>query len=102
MVVVWSAQGQRSLDEIWDYYSQRSVVAATKIINKIKATEKILSTMPMAASIELLLEDNPRGYRKLIVGNYKVIYYVGEEAVYVALVFDTRRNPDTLRRLILN
>jgi plasmid stabilization system protein ParE len=99
MVVIWLAQAQKDLDEIWDYYSVRSLPSAIKIIRSIKLTESILSTAPRVGSVELLLDDRPESFRKLIRGNYKIIYHIEGETVYISTIFDCRRNPVTLRKI---
>jgi plasmid stabilization system protein ParE len=101
MVIEWSAQAQKDLDEIWDYYSPKNLSAAIKIIRNIKSAESILYNVPLAAPVELLLEDRPEGFRKLIKGNYKIIYHIEAEAVYVSTVFDCRCDPAKLRKRVM-
>ena len=42
----------------------------------------------------MLLEDMPIVYRSLVVHkHYKLIYHIEAETIYVAALFDTRRDP---------
>ncbi|MHA7130458.1 type II toxin-antitoxin system RelE/ParE family toxin [Algoriphagus namhaensis] len=53
-------------------------------------------TNPGMGSIEVFEELSLFEYRYLIEGNHKLIYRINEDekTIFVARVFDTRRNPD--------
>ena len=59
---------------------------------------EILKTQPYVAAIEQILVHLPEGYRSLVVGNYKVVYFIINDMVLVVQVFDCRRNPVRLVR----
>ncbi len=43
---------------------------------------------------ETLLEKEPEGYRNLVVHqNYKLVYYVEGNTIYIVDLWDTRREP---------
>ena len=48
------------------------------------------------AAVELLLENEPIIYRSLVViGTYKVIYYIGSNTVYIYDIWDCHQAPET-------
>lgn len=45
------------------------------------------------ASVEELLKHRKECFRSLVEGNYKIIYYVVNDTIYVATLWDCRQNP---------
>lgn len=43
--------------------------------------------------IEELLEEYAEGYRRVVEGNYKIIYWIARESIIVESIFDCRQNP---------
>jgi plasmid stabilization system protein ParE len=58
---------ESDLDEIFDYYADKSVNAATKICNSILEEITILSDFPLIAPIEPLLSKQVKAFRSLVV-----------------------------------
>ena len=47
--------------------------------------------------VEPLLEGRNKVYRSLVIHKlYKLVYYVDEETIYIADLWDVRRDPDRL------
>jgi hypothetical protein len=42
---------------------------------------------------EELLLDHPKGFRYLVEGNYKILYWISENEINIASIFDCRQNP---------
>jgi hypothetical protein len=52
-------------------------------------------------TVEPLLWEFAEEYRYLVVGNYKLVYYIDcETAIYIVAVFDCRQNPEKLKKSI--
>jgi plasmid stabilization system protein ParE len=103
MNVKWTKPAQTQLREIFDYYnSNADEIVAQKIVAKITSRIGILSHNPLGAQRELSLEDRPEGFRRLVAGNHKIVYWIVDNEVWIAAVFDTRRNPTQLRKMVLN
>lgn len=103
MVVVWSPQAKEDLANIWDYYSPLSLRAAIKYLQGIRSAVQLISQNPYSGSIELQLDDRPEGFRSFLVRRqYKIIYCIDGDVVDLVLIWDCRRNPQTLRRMIKN
>ncbi len=100
MKVVWTDLARSQLKEIYQYYKE---VASVKVASSIR--QKIFAkTSKLSKNAELGQEEfNPvvaeMNYRYLVSGNYKVIYRVAkkEKIILIASVFDTRRDPGTLK-----
>jgi plasmid stabilization system protein ParE len=97
MVIKWSPIAKKCLKDIYSYYKERSLQAAENIRADINTATKRLADFPLMAPIEPLLAHRRRGYRALLVRKrYKVIYYIANETIHIAFVWDCRRNPAVL------
>ncbi len=86
------------MEEIYDFYVQKSVQAATNIYNGIIDEADLLVTNPNMAAIEPLLVKYPEAYRSLVVskGRFKVVYFLENDNICVTRVWDCRKNPAML------
>jgi plasmid stabilization system protein ParE len=101
MRVKWTKPAKARLRDIFNYYNlNASPTVAQKIVNKIVTTTRILSHNPSGGQLEYLLEERPERFRRLIAGNYKIIYWITDNEVWIATLFDTRQNPVKLREEI--
>lgn len=49
---------------------------------------------------EPILTDNPKEYRSLVEGYYKIIYCIeNEQYIRIVTIFDCRQSPDKLNKL---
>ncbi len=74
---------------------------ARKIVREIYNRTNILATNPRIGQREELLDGLPDEFRRLVKGNYKIVYAIDETTVVIVTVWDCRRNPYTLRRSVL-
>lgn len=101
MRLVWSDQAEQDIREIIDYLELKSgETIMRKVIRKIYSDAQILVSNPRLGQRELLLEENPKGYRRLITGNYKILYRFEGDVVYVSTIFDCRRDPVVLGEIL--
>jgi plasmid stabilization system protein ParE len=99
--IEWLTKAKRQVKGIYEYYrSEAGVDVAQKIVQKIYAKPNILATNPYFGQPDEYLLDLPQGYRRLLEGRYKIVYYVEENVVWIVAVFDTRQNPAKLRKLV--
>ncbi len=76
MKIVFSITAKRKLQLIYDYYNfHASDKVAMKIINEIIEKTEALQSTPQLGSKEELLKEEKTEYRKVISGNYKIIYH---------------------------
>ncbi|MDH6341426.1 toxin ParE1/3/4 [Parabacteroides sp. PFB2-12] len=97
--VTWTKPAVKQLREIYNYFVQvASKRTAKKIRDKIQSRTKILSNHPLAGQREELLKDMSVEFRYLVEGNYKILYWVESEIVFIASVFDSRQNPEKMKK----
>lgn len=73
---------------------------AMSIILQIQQTAQRLINQPYLGKIEPALINEPEGFRSIIEGNYKIVYWVDGNVIRIITVFDTRQAPDKLRSLL--
>ena len=94
MKVVWSAWALRQVDEIRAWYSaEASPEVADRIVEDILAVTHLLEQFPFGGQVEPWLEHKRLGHRRVIAGNYKVVYRVHQDEVRIVDVFDSRQDP---------
>ena len=101
MTVKWYIEAAGDLDKIYNYYVTRNPRVAAMLYNKILDSVEILKTQPYVATVEQILIGYPEGYRSLVVGNYKVVYFIEDNLVLIVQIFDCRQNPIKLKRTTL-
>ena len=92
--VLWSDYAINELEQIFDYYKYNaSLKVSKKIVSQIIDRTLLLEINPFAGKREPLLENRKREYRYIIIGNYKIIYFVDDNIANISSVFDCRQNP---------
>ncbi len=56
-----------------------------------------LADNPYVGQYEECLEHLKKGHRRLVEGNFKIIYRVEDENVYITDFFDTRQAPEKMK-----
>lgn len=98
--IEWSDLAEGQLRSIYDYlYVKAGPPIAKRLINRIVGKVSILKENPYLGQKEELLVDYPEGFRYLVEGNYKIIYWVQEQTITVAAVFDCRQNPIKIKEI---
>jgi toxin ParE1/3/4 len=95
-----SEKALKELDEIYNYITQYSINSASKTVNKIFEKSLLLKDFPEMGQTEYFLENKQKQYRYIISENYKIIYRIDTEIIYIITLFDTGRNPKTIEKLI--
>ena len=102
--VFLTADAVRDLEEILGYVIKHDVPGkADRLLDKIEKTFKSLGESPKRGSHpKELLTLGIREYREVFFEPYRIIYRVLEDAVYVYLIADGRRDMQALlqRRLL--
>ena len=85
--VRWTQGASQALENIFVYYALKSVRGATNVVQDIiEKAESIL--YPNQYQVDELNPD----YRRMIVRDYKVLYYVIETTVHIVDIVSTRKN----------
>ncbi len=102
MKIRWFPEAAKDLERIYEYYAPKSLRAATVMYNNVFEKVEILKSHPQIAAIEPLLSDLPQSYRSLVVEKkFKVIYYIEDNMVSIARVWDCRQDPEKLRKSLI-
>lgn len=97
MKLVLTEPAKYRLKDIHDYYKEKVHI---KIADKIKAgiidKLKYIQGHPYAGQEEEYLLDLGLGHRRIIEGNYKIIYRIIRDTIYVTDIFDSRQDPSKI------
>ena len=96
--IIWTNFAISELKNIFLYYR---IVAGDKTADKIRksifsATKSIIK-QPFIGEVEETLIDLKQGHRHLVEGNYKIIYRVIDNNIYITDIFDCRQNPTKMK-----
>ena len=96
----WTTEAKKDLKNIAIYYKKEvSEEVASKQTKGIKHYADLLSTNPLLGFKEPLLENATKEYRSLIHNNYKIVYRIEDNTIYINRIFDCRQDPDKLKNL---
>ena len=98
MKVLWTKSALASLYNIYTYHKDNvSIAIACRIRDNIITSAGQLEEHFHIGQIEELLKDMEGGHRYIVKDNYKIIYKIHTNKVYITDVFDTRQNPDKIK-----
>ena len=69
---------------------------ANKITNKILDDIEWLKDNPHGGQYEPLLDHLDLGHRRKVSGNYKIIYRIIDDLIFVSDIFDSRQDPEEM------
>ena len=94
MKIVVTIPAKESLKDIHDYYKENSSIRiADKIKSGIAKKLKFIALHPLTGQEEETLRELNLGHRRMVEGNYKIIYRIIDNVIYVTDIFDSRRDP---------
>jgi len=98
--VFWTETARFQLEDIFNYYKDKaSLKVARKLIKQIIDRTIQLEKNPKSGSKEPFLSDRSFEYRYLIEGNYKIIYWIEDNYIKIATIFDCRQNPEKMKNI---
>ena len=74
-----------------------SLAKREEIIDRVLKGMQRLLEWPKAGQVEIWMEGKEYVYRRLVIGNFKVIYRIDGEVVYVTDIFDMRQDPTRMK-----
>ena len=94
LIPEWTNEAISDLRAIYNHLLEwNSERSAQKIIDEIsKAPNGILF------GDQFQIDEYSINFRRIIIRNYKILYYFNTESIVIVAVFNTRRNPSKLRR----
>ena len=104
MKLVWTERALKHLDKIYAHhlsltYSER---AASLLYNHILDESERLLIFPLLGIVESNLCNANIEYRSLVVhgGRFKLIYFIDNENIVIAALWNCRMNPDSMSDVI--
>jgi plasmid stabilization system protein ParE len=100
MRIVYSDQSFESLEESIQFLLEFQKVPLQKVLeirNQLLDKADSLTTNPLIGQYEEYLEHLEKGHRRLVEGNFKIIYRIEGEYVYITDFFDTRQAPEKMK-----
>lgn len=91
--IIWTEIAVKNIMKIWQFYAEKDLIAANKILDKIYLTGKNIK-YPQQYQIDETL-GNP--FRRMIVMHFKIIYVEFDNKILITNVFDTRQDPSKLK-----
>ena len=91
--VIWSNRAKEQLKQIYNYYKSISPRVAKKLKDEILNNVKDLVFAEQYQKDEIQPE-----FRRIIVKNYKLIYTIDENTIWILMIFDSRKDPDSQTR----
>lgn len=93
--MTWNKKALTQLDAVMKYgireFGERT---AQRLYARIMSYEPLLAANPRLGVEEPLLAGRKRQYRSLVVHKlFKLVYYVKDDTLYIAALWDTRREP---------
>jgi plasmid stabilization system protein ParE len=91
-----------AVSELKKIYSYHKMAAGDRVAESIKksvfSAVKLLVRQPELGMTEENLKDLNEGHRYLVEGNYKIIYKVAGDKIFITDIFDCRQNPLKMKR----
>lgn len=94
MKLVYLPSARKHLREAMEYlHREAGPQVVARVRSGILDEAERLKQFPRGGQEEEYLSHLGKGHRRIVQGNYKVIYRIEGETIYVTDIFDTRRNP---------
>ena len=90
MEVKWTTSAHRDLIRLHDFLAPVNKSAAKKAVKQLVDEAKLLQSHPLLG-VELDAYA-PRNVRRLVIGDYEVLYEVTETVLYVLRLWHTRED----------
>jgi toxin ParE1/3/4 len=98
MKIFFTQQATDSLRECIDFLGEKiSDSKRSEVFNRILEKIEKLADNPWIGQTEEYLEHLSKSHRRVIDGNYKIIYRVENDIIYITDIFDTRQDPSKMK-----
>ncbi|MGK7392227.1 MAG: type II toxin-antitoxin system RelE/ParE family toxin [Candidatus Cyclobacteriaceae bacterium M2_1C_046] len=100
MRIIYTDQSFESLEESIQFLLQVQKVPLEKVLeirNQLLDKADTLADNPYLGQYEEYLEHLEKGHRRLVDGNFKIIYRIEGDNVYVIDYFDVRQDPEKMK-----
>ena len=98
MKLLFTKQALESFEEALTFISNDvSYNKLMEIRNSVLQAAEMLIENPFIGQKEIYLEHMGLDHRRIIEGNFKIIYRVIDQVIYITDIFDTRQKPDEMK-----
>ena len=98
MKLVYTQQAVTALQECLDFFpSEVATEKVNEIRDRILAKADRLLENPHIGQREEYLEHMGQSHRRVIEGNYKIIYRIEGEGIVITDIFDSRQDPEKMK-----
>jgi len=100
MKIIYTNQSFESLDESSKFLLEKQGMPLEKVLElRAKLLDRAdgLVSYPEGGQLEEYLAHLNKNHRRLIEGNFKIIYRIEGEIIYVTDFFDTRQDPEKMK-----
>lgn len=98
MKLVFTENAINSLQECLDFFPHEMPPEKINVIrDRIIAKADTLLTNPYLGQKEEHLEHLGINHRRVIEGNYKIIYKIDNETIIITDIFDSRQDPEKMK-----
>jgi plasmid stabilization system protein ParE len=101
MVIMYTDQSFESLEESIQFLLKVQKVPLGKVLeirNQLLDRADSLITNPYIGQYEEYLEHLEKGHRRVIEGDFKIIYRIESDCIYITDFFNTRQDPEKMKR----
>lgn len=102
MRVIWLRRAENALHHTEEYILREfGTRACNHFLREIEGVSYLLERMPELGHYEPILSEYKQGYRSIVINRLtKLIYYIHEDDIIIAALWDTRREPKSLAKNI--
>ncbi len=97
--VVITERSLHRLEDTLAFYINDLKIPKEKVIeikNTLLLKAKQLALNPFKGQLDPYLKKLNKGHRRLIAGNFKIIYRLDKEIIYITDFFDSRKSPSSM------
>lgn len=101
MKIIWDTQVKQQLEDLFRFYQAMfGTKKAKSIVLSIKQHVLLLKQFPQLGPVEQDTIQRATPYRYLTKKYCKIYYLIESDYIYIALLWDTRRDPELLQKLL--
>jgi len=100
MRIIYTDQSFESLEESLHFLLKDQGLPMEKVLEikgQLLDKAESLLTDPHLGQFEEYLEHLEKGHRRLVEGNFKIVYRIESGCIYITDFFDTRQDPEKMK-----
>ena len=95
MRIIWSKKAKTDLNGNIKYISRKSPKNGLMVLNTLTEIVNSLHIFPQAYPIEPIYND--KKIRFIAKWSFKIIYYIGDDNIYIMRIFNTHQHPGKIK-----